>query len=165
MGVIDSHPVNTFDKVVSVNSASQMLEASLEAAKDADIFISCAAVADYRVADYSNEKIKKNHDSDINLILTKNPDIVANIKLQYPNLYVIAFAAETNNLIEYATSKLKTKNLDLIIANDVSNGKVFTSEENEVVIIDKQLNCTPLAKANKNIVAHQILETIKKLRE
>lgn len=164
VGAIDNKLSNTFDNVVFVNSAEQMLEACSEEVKDADIFIACAAVADYKVTDYSNQKIKKNNGSNISLSLIKNPDVVATIKAQYPNLYVVGFAAETNNLIEYATNKLKTKNLDLIVANDVSGGKVFASENNEVTLIDKQFNQTLISQANKNIIAHKILETIEKLR-
>lgn len=164
-GIVDVKLPNTLDKIISVSSAEEMFEASLEAAKDADIFIACAAVADYKVANYSNEKIKKHNASNISLTLIKNPDIVARIKSEYPNLYVIGFAAETNSLIEYATSKLKSKGLDLIVANDVSNGRVFASENNEVIVIDKQLTQTLISQANKNIIAHKILEVVEKRRK
>jgi phosphopantothenoylcysteine decarboxylase/phosphopantothenate--cysteine ligase len=150
---------NTITQFIPVTTSNQMFEKSMANIDDADIFIGCAAVSDYKVENYTDNKIKKQ--DKLTLTLVKNPDIIATVKQQKPELFVVGFAAETNNLIEYAIAKIKNKNLDLIVANDVSNSQVFGSENNEVTIIDKSLNKTKLVEANKNIIAHQIIQNIR----
>ncbi|QIM67314.1 bifunctional phosphopantothenoylcysteine decarboxylase/phosphopantothenate synthase [Mannheimia granulomatis] len=117
---------------VNVVSAQEMFEQAVKFAPKSAIFIGCAAVADYRVANVSEQKIKKTDDSDeLTLKLVKNPDIIANIAHLTENRpFVVGFAAETQNVAEYAKSKLERKNLDMICANDVSGGQVFGQDQN-----------------------------------
>ncbi len=117
---------------IDVLSAQEMAEQAVRFAEQSAIFIGCAAVADYRVAEVATQKIKKTTDSDeFTLKLVKNPDIIATVaNLQEKRPFVVGFAAETQNVAEYAKSKLQRKNLDLICANDVSGGQVFGQEQN-----------------------------------
>ncbi len=157
-GITNLETPNNITKFIQVKSSNEMLNACLDNINNVDIFIGCAAVCDYMVDDYSLQKLKKQATLSLNLI--KNPDIIATIKEKNPNLFVVGFAAETNNVLEYAVKKIKTKNLDLIVANNVSNNKVFGHEDNEVTIIDKALNITTTKRANKHVIAHQIIEKI-----
>ncbi|MDD3053985.1 MAG: phosphopantothenoylcysteine decarboxylase [Endomicrobiaceae bacterium] len=116
-----SVPIETSDKckVIDVISTEEMLAAVKRNLKYADVFIGAAAVSDYRPVKVSKIKIKK--DSDIlNLQLIKNPDIIKYVAEHKKNQIVIGFALESNNLLSYAKKKLKEKNLDMIVANDVS---------------------------------------------
>lgn len=119
---------------IDVISAQEMAEASLALAPTSDIFIGCAAVADYRVAEMAKEKIKKKENNDrLTLELVKNPDIIATVaQLETDRPFVVGFAAETQHLAQYAQDKLVRKNLDLICANDVSNGQGFNAEYNQL---------------------------------
>ena len=121
-------------KRVDVVSAEQMAEQAVHFAQKSAIFIGCAAVADYRVAQIADHKIKKTDDSDeLTLKLVKNPDIIANVAHLVVNRpFTVGFAAETQNVAEYAKSKLQRKNLDLICANDVSGGQVFGQDQNSL---------------------------------
>ena len=115
---------------VDVISAQEMWQTALEKAVKTHIFIGCAAVADYRIAEVSPQKIKKSGD-EISLKLIKNPDIIADVgHLTENRPFTVGFAAETENLAQYAKDKLQRKNLDLICANDVSDGQVFNAEQN-----------------------------------
>ena len=115
---------------VDVISAQEMWQTALEKAVKTHIFIGCAAVADYRIAEISPQKIKKSGD-EISLKLIKNPDIIADVgHLTENRPFTVGFAAETENLAQYAKDKLQRKNLDLICANDVSDGQVFNAEQN-----------------------------------
>ena len=158
-------PVNlaTPDRVsrFDVVSAQEMYQASLEHARDSDIFIATAAVADYRPSSPETEKIKKK-DETLTLHLTKNPDIVTAVAQLSPKPFAIGFAAETQNLIEHAEKKISQKNLDMIIANDVSQQDIgFGSENNAVTAIWTGGKKT-LTKANKRQIAKQLLEIISK---
>jgi len=140
----------------AVVSAEEMLRASLEAAADADIFIAAAAVADYRASTVAGQKIKKQGDQ-ISISLEKNPDIVATVAAQ-TDCFVLGFAAETQNIESYAKDKLASKNLNAIIANDVSRGDVgFNAEDNEVSWIDAD-STTVFSKRSKAQLARDILE-------
>ena len=115
---------------VDVISAQEMWQTALEKAVKTHIFIGCAAVADYRIAEVATQKIKKSGD-EISLKLIKNPDIIADVgHLTENRPFTVGFAAETENLAQYAKDKLQRKNLDLICANDVSDGQVFNAEQN-----------------------------------
>ena len=131
---------------VDVISAQEMWQTALEKAVKTHIFIGCAAVADYRIAEVATQKIKKSGD-EISLKLIKNPDIIADVgHLTENRPFTVGFAAETENLAQYAKDKLQRKNLDLICANDVSDGQVFNAEQNALHLFwrngDKRL---PLA--------------------
>ncbi len=117
---------------IDVISAQQMAEQTVGFAQKNAIFIGCAAVADYRVEQVAEQKIKKTGDNDeLTLKLVKNPDIIATVAhLTQNRPFVVGFAAETQNVADYAKDKLKRKNLDLICANDVSGGQVFGQDQN-----------------------------------
>jgi phosphopantothenoylcysteine decarboxylase/phosphopantothenate--cysteine ligase len=144
---------------IDVISAIEMHEASLSAAKNADIFIASAAVADYRLQVVANQKIKKSADT-IDITLIKNPDIIANISQLTSKPFTVGFAAETENLEENARKKIISKNLDMIIANDVSNTTIgFNSDNNAVTVISNNLNIT-IPECNKTILAQQLITLI-----
>lgn len=117
---------------IDVISAQQMAEQAVNLAQKNTIFIGCAAVADYRVEQVAEQKIKKTGDNDeLTLKLVKNPDIIATVAhLTQNRPFVVGFAAETQNVADYAKDKLQRKNLDLICANDVSGGQVFGQDQN-----------------------------------
>ena len=119
---------------IDVISAQQMAEQAVSLAQKNAIFIGCAAVADYRVEQVAEQKIKKTGDNDeLTLKLVKNPDIIATVAhLTQNRPFVVGFAAETQNVADYAKDKLQRKNLDLICANDVSGGQVFGQDQNSL---------------------------------
>ena len=146
-------------QLISVVSADDMLQAALAAAKDADIFISAAAVADYRVVEIADQKIKK-QDQHISLELQKNTDIVATVASTYKQLYVVGFAAETENIESFAKDKLQRKQLDAIVVNDVSRADIgFNADDNEVSWIDKH-SCKALGKKSKTQLARDLVALI-----
>lgn len=147
-------------KVIKAITADEMYLESSKLAATADIFIACAAVADYKPKTYQNSKVKKTKDDEIRLQLIKNVDIVASIKKEFPHLYVVGFAAETENLLEHAKSKLLTKNLDMIIANDVSQNQVFAADTTKVTIITDDNSNITNALGEKTLVAHDIVASI-----
>lgn len=121
-------------EIVPVESAAEMHAQALRLAPDADVFIGCAAVSDYRAANPAEHKLKKTDDDELTLTLVKNPDIIAEIAAlagsQRPPL-VVGFAAETRDVERYAEDKLARKALDMIVANDVSAaGLGFGSDDN-----------------------------------
>ena len=161
--VLISGPVqlNTPDRVerINVESAQQMLEAVEAQLPQTDIFIGAAAVADYRPADLATQKIKKNND-EMNIRLIKNPDIIANVAAKQDKPFTVGFAAETQNVLAYARGKLEKKNLDMIIANDVSNKDIgFNSDDNAIIIIDKDQE-KEFPQASKYQLAQQIISHI-----
>lgn len=142
-------------------SADDMLTSALIQATDADMIVACAAVADYKVVNYAPQKIKKKSER-ITLELTKNPDIISTVKQQFPQLIGVGFAAETENLIEHATNKLKTKGLDLIIANDVSKQQIFNHDTTKVSIIEQSGTIQEVSGSKKQ-VAEKIFEQLESL--
>ncbi|WP_133468244.1 bifunctional phosphopantothenoylcysteine decarboxylase/phosphopantothenate--cysteine ligase CoaBC [Paraglaciecola marina] len=119
---------------VKVNSAKQMLDAVMSTIKDCNIFIACAAVADYRVQQKVDQKIKKS-DDELTLTFVKNPDILKEVAHLSSPPFTVGFAAETQNLKEYALGKLQRKKLNMIAANDVSDSKIgFNSEQNALTV-------------------------------
>ena len=145
---------------VDVISAADML-AACEAALPADLFIASAAVADYRPASCASGKLKKDTASDDGMTLTmvRNPDILATLAShnQRPT-FCVGFAAETDDVLGYASDKLTRKNLDLIIANDVSQPDIgFNSDDNAVTLIDRSLTQQPLPRASKRKLARQLV--------
>lgn len=148
---------------INVESAKDMLEASLKASLTADIFIASAAVADYRPAQVAKQKIKKTEDSDLTSIeLIKNPDIVYSIATQGINKpFVVGFAAETQDVIRYAQDKLVRKKLDLIIANDVAEAGIgFNSDDNAVTVINHRGVIADIPRNNKAQLATKLIDLI-----
>jgi phosphopantothenoylcysteine decarboxylase/phosphopantothenate--cysteine ligase len=150
---------------LDVTTAEQMYVTSMQQAPNSDIFIGCAAVADFRVAALASQKIKKTADNDgLTLQLVKNPDIIASVAaLQAPRPFTVGFAAETEKVAEYARQKLQKKNLDLICANDVSDPTLgFNSEQNAITVYSStaefalgQRSKTELAQALISLIYEQ----------
>lgn len=164
---IISGPVNITSperaQCVQVESADQMLAAVLADIEQCDIFIGCAAVADFKPALFSDNKLKKGNSDTMSLALIKNPDIVATVAALPNKPFTVGFAAETQNLLKYARAKLSSKNLDLIAANDVANTQIgFNADCNALTLIteDEQHH---LAKTSKTKLARQLIEHIAKL--
>jgi len=160
-----SGPVNleTPDKVkrFDVQSAKEMQSKVEELIEDYDIFISAAAVADFKPKKYEQKKIKKGSEvGQMKIELDKNFDILKTVTDKKLNLKTIGFAAETDDLINNAEKKLVEKNLDLIVANDVSDQSIgFDSDENEVTLITK-LEKKVIKKTSKKNVSKKIVEFI-----
>jgi phosphopantothenoylcysteine decarboxylase/phosphopantothenate--cysteine ligase len=134
-----------------------MHTASLAAAQGCDLFIAAAAVADYRPAQIATQKIKKGDADMLTLTLVKNPDIVASIAALTPKPFTIGFAAESENLLEYARSKLERKNLDLVVANNISDSSIgFNSDDNAVTIVEKT-NATEISQRSKQQLARELI--------
>jgi phosphopantothenoylcysteine decarboxylase/phosphopantothenate--cysteine ligase len=142
-----------------VQSAVEMLEQCRTLLPECDIFIACAAVADYRPANVESQKIKKGPER-LSIALVRNPDIVATVAASEPRPFTVGFAAETNDVLSYARGKMTRKGLDMIIANDVSiEGTGFNSDENEATVLwpDGEM---PLERATKSTIAGQIIALI-----
>lgn len=144
---------------IDVMSANDMMQASLNHAKNSDIFIGTAAVADYTPNVYTQEKIKK-ASGDLVLKLKYNPDIITIIKKEFPKVFVVGFAAETNNFNDYGLKKLDNKNLDMIAINDVSGGKAFGHDYNELHVVAKDKKYHFIEQSTKDEIAHQLLQII-----
>ena len=131
--------------------------------KVADIFIATAAVADYRTLEAAPQKIKKTQDA-MTLNLVKNPDILATISLAHPELFVVGFAAETQDVERYARGKLLSKDLDLIACNDVSRADIgFASDDNAMQVFFSERyehDNVILEKASKDEIAEQLATII-----
>ena len=148
-------------KVIDVKTNEDMFNAIKNEFEDADIVIKSAAVADYKAKNYSNEKIKKTGD-DLNLIFERDRDILKTLGDMKENQILVGFAAESSNLKENAKGKLERKNLDYIVANDISKPETgFASDENKVTIISKSGEEVSLEKMSKREVAKNIFDIIK----
>ena len=146
-------------KLVPVESAAQMLDQCLDLLPECDIFIACAAVADYRPATRQDQKIKKGPEY-LDLQLVRNPDIVATIAGAEHRPFTVGFAAETTELLAHAREKLQRKGLDMIVANDVSDLSIgFNSDHNEATVLwaDGEQLVGRTGKAN---MARQIIQLI-----
>jgi len=147
-------------KRIDVTSAQQMSDAALAQAVQSNLFIGCAAVADYRVAEVAGEKMKKKAGSALELKLVQNPDIIAAVAaLSAQRPFTVGFAAETQNVLQYAKDKLARKKLDLICANDVSGTELgFNSDHNAVTLVwqsgEQALPAQPKASLAKAILQH-----------
>lgn len=154
---------NVFRKynVIKVKSAFEMKSAVDNHFEDADYVIMAAAVADYRVKEKSDQKMKKTSDDEITLTLVKNPDILKELCEKKTHQTIIGFCAESENLIENAKEKIVKKGCDYLIANDISRKDIgFSSDFNEVTILDKNGRMKKLEKADKTTIAYQIFEEI-----
>ena len=157
-------------KVVKVKSAMDMQNAVNIEFETADYIIMAAAVADYRVKNKSEQKMKKTSDSEITLTLVKNPDILKSLcerkkeemlkQVQHDRI-IVGFCAESENLLENAKEKIQKKGCDFLIANDISRKDIgFSSDYNEVTILDKTGGIRKLERASKNEIAREILKEI-----
>jgi phosphopantothenoylcysteine decarboxylase / phosphopantothenate---cysteine ligase len=149
---------------IKVITADEMYYAVQCKSIKADIIIMTAAVSDYMPIEFANQKIKKT-DADITLRLTRTKDILSGLRDKFPDKIIIGFAAETENLIENAKKKLISKNLDMIVANDITQkGAGFGKDTNSVVIIDKIGNIEETGLITKAELAEKILVTIQSLK-
>ncbi|MCJ2378108.1 bifunctional phosphopantothenoylcysteine decarboxylase/phosphopantothenate--cysteine ligase CoaBC [Vibrio sp. ZSDZ34] len=154
-------------ETLSVKSAEEMLDVVMANVTQHDIFIGCAAVADYKPANIAEQKIKKMAGHEVmNITMVKNPDIIATVaKLDEGRPFTVGFAAETQDVESYAKGKLANKNLDMICANDVSDTTIgFNSNDNAITLYwpDGSL---PLGTASKSALAHEILSEIQQQLE
>ena len=148
---------------LNVESAEQMLAAAMELAPTADLFIGAAAVADYRPVAIADQKIKKGQEELMELRLVKNPDIIATVSSLAERPFTVGFAAETENVLQYARSKLERKGLDLVIANDVSQSGIgFNADENEVTLVSTQGDYT-LPRSSKHALAQTLIQHVAEL--
>ena len=148
-------------KVINVQTAEEMYQAVKTEFKDAYSLIMAAAVSDYRIKNKSDKKIKKTGGT-LHLELVENPDILKEMcKIKNNNQVIIGFCAESENLINNAKEKIKNKGCDYICANDISKKDIgFSSNFNELYIIDKEYNIIHIEKTDKNNAAFQIIEKI-----
>lgn len=149
-----------------VETTQEMLEACLAAYDQADIVIKAAAVADFRPREVAAQKIKKQGEGGLTLVLEKNPDILAELGRRKQRQVLIGFAAETQNLLAYAREKLQKKNLDLIVANDVTAaGAGFNSDTNIVKFLYPDGRVESLEKMAKTEVARRLLAAALALKQ
>ena len=149
-------------EVVRVTSASEMHQEAHRIFPKVDIVIAAAAVSDYRPEHQATEKIKKTEDR-LQLSLVRNPDIIASLGAIKDGQYLVGFALETENELEYAKKKLKSKNLDAIVMNSLRDaGAGFGSQTNKVTFIDKNSEITPFELKTKAEVARDLLYEIHK---
>ena len=147
---------------INVESAQEMREKVIESIPEIDLFISTAAVSDFKMKDIKKNKIKKEDSKSFNLELEKNEDILKLVSKDNPELKIVGFAAETENLIDNAKKKLISKKLNLIVANDVSDSSIgFDSDENEVFLISEKEELK-IAKTSKEKVSRKIIQFISK---
>lgn len=151
-------PVPAGIEVVQVKTARQMKEAVLNVTSKADALIMAAAVADYRPATTAESKMKKGADAQRTLELVRNPDIIKEVK---GKIIKVGFAAESEDLIQNAKAKLKGKDLDIIVANDITAADAgFDVDTNRVTLIDRRGKKEELQLMSKSEVAHKILDKV-----
>ncbi|GAA0105603.1 bifunctional phosphopantothenoylcysteine decarboxylase/phosphopantothenate--cysteine ligase CoaBC [Paraclostridium sordellii] len=156
-------PPQNLKKFIKTESAEDMYNAVLENIKDNQVIIKSAAVADYKPKGYSDKKIKKS-DDDLSIKLDRTKDIALEIGKIKEDKILVGFAAETNDLLENAKGKIKKKNLDFIVANDLTQeGAGFGVDTNIVKVIDKDGIISEYPKMKKEEVADVILDKIKTL--
>lgn len=147
-------------KVINITTNEEMKNAILDNYNNSDIVIKSAAVADYKVKNYSNEKIKKG-DKDLVLTFVRDNDILEILGENKKNQILVGFAAESNDIVENAKKKLVKKKLDYIVANDITSSDTgFASDDNKVIILGKHGEEIYLDKMSKRKVASEIFETI-----
>lgn len=148
-------------KVISVKSALEMQKTVENEFLTSDCTIMAAAVADYRVKNKSEHKMKKTDENEISITLIKNPDILKSLCEKKKNQIVVGFCAESENLFENAKQKIKNKGCDYLIANDISRSDIgFSSDYNEVTILKKDGTIKKLERAEKSVIARMIFEEI-----
>ncbi|QUM82622.1 bifunctional phosphopantothenoylcysteine decarboxylase/phosphopantothenate--cysteine ligase CoaBC [Moritella sp. 5] len=147
-------------RIINVTSALDMHDAVMFDINQQDIFIACAAVADYRPETIAEQKIKKTNSDEMIVRMVKNPDIVASVAALKNSPFTVGFAAETQDVEHYARDKMQRKNLAMIAANDVSqSGQGFNAEDNALTVFWPQ-GTAQIALANKQDVATQLLQLI-----
>jgi phosphopantothenoylcysteine decarboxylase/phosphopantothenate--cysteine ligase len=154
-------------EVVRAVSAEEMFQAVMKKLPETTVFIAAAAVADYRPKNVADAKIKKTNQDSLTLELEKTPDILSNVSQnRHKGLLVVGFAAETNDVVEYARSKMEKKNLDLVVANDITQkGAGFNTDTNIATILRRgSVENVELPLMSKREMADKILDEMLKLR-
>ena len=152
-------------KGLRVETTNEMLEACMEAYEKMDIVIKAAAVADYRPRDVADQKIKKKTDDALTVVMDKNPDILKELGARKAHQILVGFAAETQNLLDNAREKIVKKNLDMIVANDVTAaGAGFNSDTNIVKFLFPNGEVRSLEQMAKTQVANILLDTVMELK-
>lgn len=151
---------------IDVVSAEQMKEAVAQHIGEADIFVSVAAVADYRPSEFHAQKLKKSErNGEMRVVLEENDDIVGSIASAKPRPFVVGFAAETRNALAYARDKRLRKKMDAIVVNDVSDSGIgFDSIDNAVTLIHDGGEIA-MEKMSKNAIARRLVAEIAALYE
>ena len=148
-------------KNIVTESAQEMEKAVKTNLHEQDCVIMAAAVADYRIKEYSEQKMKKGTSDNITLELVKNPDILKEISTMNCRAKIVGFCAESENLLENAKTKIQKKGCDYLVANDISRKDIgFSSDMNEVYILDKNLKISHIERDTKLNIAKKILEKI-----
>lgn len=160
---VDNDTISSKVKKIKITSTNDMFEVVKNNFKDCDFIIKAAAVSDYTPVQVFDKKVKK-QEGNLTIEFQRTQDILKYVgDNKHEGQKVIGFAAETNNLIEYAKEKIVKKNLDFIVANDISKKDIgFGSDDNEVYIIDKHDNIKKIDKSNKNNIAKAIVDEISK---
>ncbi|MGC4950633.1 bifunctional phosphopantothenoylcysteine decarboxylase/phosphopantothenate--cysteine ligase CoaBC [Streptomyces sp. DT224] len=149
--------------VVRAGTATQLREAVLKAARDADVVVMAAAVADFRPAEYATGKIKKKDGQEpAPLVLVRNPDILAEVSAERatPGQVVVGFAAETDDVLANGREKLRRKGCDLLVVNEVGERKTFGAEENEAVVLGADGTETPVPYGPKEALADTVWDLV-----
>ena len=156
-----------YAKVVRVETTKQMLDACLAVYPDTDIVIKAAAVADFKPRSVADQKIKKIHPEDgMTIVMDQNPDILKTLGSMKKQQFLVGFAAETQNLLENAANKVKKKNLDMIVANDVSlKGAGFNTDTNIVKFLYPDGKVEALESLSKDDVASILLDRVMEKRK
>jgi phosphopantothenoylcysteine decarboxylase/phosphopantothenate--cysteine ligase len=150
---------------VPVETAEEMRLAALQHVGAATIVIKAAAVADYRPRHPSETKIKSKKDEGLTLELIANPDILKELAGRPGSRFMVGFAAETDDVSAHAAAKLRAKNVDLLVVNDVSKRDIgFDADDNQVILLDRWGGARELAKMPKLDVAEAILDRVLELR-
>ena len=150
---------------ISVSTGDEMFDAIDRHLRSCDVLVMCAAVADYKPKNISPDKIKK-HDANFSLELIPTRDILASLSKQGRQFLVVGFAAETNDVEENAQKKLRDKNCDLIVANEVNRANSgMESDENEVTILFRNGEKKKIPRAPKKNIARELVKIISNMRE
>lgn len=159
--LVSTFSVDKSYKNIVTESAQEMEKVVKTELCNQDCVIMAAAVADYRVKNYSEQKMKKGSEDDLKIELVKNPDILKEISAMNSKAKIVGFCAESENLLENAKIKIRKKGCDFLVANDISRKDIgFSSDLNEVYILDKNLKISHIEKDTKKNIAKKILEKI-----
>jgi phosphopantothenoylcysteine decarboxylase/phosphopantothenate--cysteine ligase len=146
-------------QIVNIETAEQMLDAVRTHLVGANIFISAAAVSDYKAAQAAREKIKKT-ESALSLDLARTPDVLATVARANSHPFLVGFAAETENVERNALEKLESKNLDMIAANKVGDGLAFDKDDNAITVYWPGGGKHELPLSSKTVIARQLVALI-----